>query len=624
MSEAVNGVTMLSAAIKRALKADVQFLEPYGSSAFNRKMSGIIAAGIYTGFKPVLAGGMNVTITSRDEVDQRGTASIDVGEYQITVHQFSDVTLTIPPNATTRVMLEANYQFGVKTDQVDSNSPVPAVRIFLADASEQENGNQLELCRFVVPADTEVLTLDMMVLAHRKMQALGITLSSEIDSDREDIAATPNAVNKLRNKLTGENAPASLNTIALLAAAINNDPNFYETLEGLLALKAPLNNPALSGIPTAPTASPATNTTQIATTAFVKAAIASLVDSSPETMDTLAEIADALNNDPHFATTMLNQLGGKQPLDATLTALAGLATSGNMLPYFTGNDTMAQTPFTAVAREILAASTKADVLSLLGAVKRAGDEMTGELKTTSANSFRMKLNGKGSFWRFDGTTQYLMFTKQNDADGTYNELRPFSVNAATGDVHFGHNVTVQGGFSANGVQSTTDIFLASDNRQHIVFKNADGTARAYIYKDRNSDLRINNGVEGGGDFAIRRDGSIGWGTLGSTLYNDGNLNGSAWGGWLSNYLNSNFTAINNNIDTRAVASWVQQNFVTDVALGAEGSFIIVKNAWQRVPAGCVLTGYNAEGNEPVNDTLFYRPIQKYIPAYGWMTVGHTA
>lgn len=279
---------------------------------------------------------------------------------------------------------------------------------------------------------------------------------------------------------------------------------------------------------------------------------------------------------------------------------------------------------------LLDVGSKADTVAagndsrIVGAVQRAGDEMAGELKTTAANSFRMKQGGRASFWRFDGTTQYLMFTKQNDADGTYNELRPFSVNAATGDVHFGHNVTVQGGFSANGVQSTTDIFLASDNRQHIVFKNADGSARAYIYKDRNSDLKINNGIEGGGDFTIGRDGSISWGTQGSKLHNDSNLYGPAWGGWLSNWLNNNFAAINNNINTRAVASWVQQYFVSDVALGAEGSFIIARNAWQRVPGGCVLTGYNAEGDEPVNDTLFYRPIQKYYPAIGWMTVGHTA
>ncbi len=85
--------------------------------------------------------------------------------------------------------------------------------------------------------------------------------------------------------------------------------------------KAPLNSPALTGTPTTPTARQGTNNTQIASTAFVMAAIAALVDSSPDALNTLNELAAALGNDPNFATTMTNALAGKQPKDATLTAL---------------------------------------------------------------------------------------------------------------------------------------------------------------------------------------------------------------------------------------------------------------------------------------------------------------
>jgi Phage-related tail fibre protein len=254
---------------------------------------------------------------------------------------------------------------------------------------------------------------------------------------------------------------------------------------------------------------------------------------------------------------------------------------------------------------------------ITGAVQRAGDEMAGSLAITDSTALRLKQKDVSTLFRFDGTTFYLMFTKKGEPDGGYNNLRPFYVDANTGAVTLGNVVKAPAGITANSVTSNTSFFIESDDRQHIIFQNKDGTPRAYIYKDRNSDLRLNNGSEGGGDFVISRTGEIFWGPNGARLSYDGNLYGSAWGGWLSNWLTGRLGA-------KAEINWVQSNFITDVALGAEGSFLIAKNAWQRAPAGCMLTGYNAEGDEPVNDTLFYRPIQKHIPAIGWMTIGHTA
>ncbi|GCZ52548.1 phage tail protein [Escherichia coli] len=155
-------------------------------------------------------------------------------------------------------------------------------------------------------------------------------LSSATDSNSESVAATPKAIKTL------------------------NDT------------KAPLKSPALTGTPTAPTAAQGTNNTQIATTAYVRAAISALVDSSPEALDTLNELAAALGNDPNFATTMTNALAGKQPLDATLTALAGLATTANKLPYFTGKDTVALADLTSVGRNILAKTSVPAVIQYLG------------------------------------------------------------------------------------------------------------------------------------------------------------------------------------------------------------------------------------------------------------------
>lgn len=160
-------------------------------------------------------------------------------------------------------------------------------------------------------------------------------------------------------------APATLDTLKEIAAAINNDPNFSTTINNALALKAPLASPALTGTPTAPTAAQTVNNTQIATTAFVKSAVAGLVGSSPEALDTLNELAAALGNDPNFATTVMNALAGKQPLDATLTNLSGKSISG-LLEYLQLEET---------------------VKKAAGAIQKSGGNMEGPLGLTRTSSF---------------------------------------------------------------------------------------------------------------------------------------------------------------------------------------------------------------------------------------------
>ncbi|MCT6335823.1 tail fiber protein [Escherichia coli] len=262
-----------------------------------------------------------------------------------------------------------------------------------------------------------------------------VQLSSATNSDSETMAATPKAVKSIKDladtkapiespSLTGtptaptaaqgtnstqiantafvkaaitaliNGAPGTLDTLKEIAAAINNDPNYSTTINNALALKAPLASPALTGVPTAPTAAQGTNNTQIATTAYVRAAISALVGSSPEALDTLNELAAALGNDPNFATTMTNALAGKQPLDATLTALAGLATGANKLPYFTGKDTVAQTDLTSVGRDILAKTSVLAVIQYLG-LRELGTsgEKIPLLSTANTWSARQTFNG---------------------------------------------------------------------------------------------------------------------------------------------------------------------------------------------------------------------------------------
>ena len=102
-------------------------------------------------------------------------------------------------------------------------------------------------------------------------------------------------------------------------------------LQTALDAKAPLASPALSGAPTAPTAAVGTNTTQLATTAFVAAAIGALIDAAPGAMDTLNELAAALGDDPNFATTVTNALAGKLSAVSNLSDLPNKTTSRSNL-----------------------------------------------------------------------------------------------------------------------------------------------------------------------------------------------------------------------------------------------------------------------------------------------------
>ncbi|WP_414465636.1 phage tail protein [Escherichia coli] len=380
----------------------MQYFELYSTEALNRKMKNIVLPGVYCGFEPMPGDGLSVRITS-EKTDGRGAASIDVGKCQISVQQVSDVLVPVEAGVTTIIVLEANYEHGVKTSQVDSSSDISAARI-IALVDEEIASNQIELCRVTVPDNAQAVTADMISTKYRANRAVGVEFSSALDSDEEYKAATPLAISTL-NKLKApvdspefigipksptpeqgtnstqiantafvqaaitaliDGSPSALDTLKKIADAINNDPQFSQTINAALALKAPLLSPAFTGVPTAPTASQGTNNTQIATTAYVRAAISALVGSSPEALDTLNELAAALGNDPNFATTMTNALAGKQPLDATLTALAGLATGANKLPYFTGTDTVAQTDLTSVGRDILAKTSTLAVIQYLG------------------------------------------------------------------------------------------------------------------------------------------------------------------------------------------------------------------------------------------------------------------
>jgi hypothetical protein len=136
----------------------------------------------------------------------------------------------------------------------------------------------------------------------------------QIEATQTSAEATAAAIEAILTTLTEEGVPAaSVITTALL--------RFVSDAE--MAAKAPLASPTFTGTPAAPTAAGGTNTTQIATTAFVKAAIDALISSAPGTLDTLDELAAALGDDANFASTVTTALANRLRFDAAQTLSGG-------------------------------------------------------------------------------------------------------------------------------------------------------------------------------------------------------------------------------------------------------------------------------------------------------------
>jgi phage-related tail fiber protein len=125
---------------------------------------------------------------------------------------------------------------------------------------------------------------------------------------------------QLANYLTTANAGSTYLTISSASST-------YLTQSSASSTYAPLASPALTGSPTAPNVTAGDSSTKIANTSFVMTAVANLVASAPEALNTLNELATALGNDASFSTTISNSVGGKLAKASNLSDLVDAATA---------------------------------------------------------------------------------------------------------------------------------------------------------------------------------------------------------------------------------------------------------------------------------------------------------
>ncbi len=181
---------------------------------------------------------------------------------------------------------------------------------------------------------------------------------------------------------------------------------------------AKIESPELTGTPQAPTAEPNDDSKKIATTAFVAEAIRRLVGVSPETLDTLSELAAAINKDANFATTIAEQLAQKQNKSDALTSISNLQTAANQIIFTTANNVFDVSALTEFARKLLDdadAATARNTLDALGKNENAVSATTAA-ECSGNSSTASKLQNAKTFKISDGEN----FGTEISFDGSQN------------------------------------------------------------------------------------------------------------------------------------------------------------------------------------------------------------
>jgi hypothetical protein len=313
---------------------------------------------------------------------------------------------------------------------------------------------------------------------------LQTALDAKVDEVEGKGLSTEDYTSTEKSKLAGIEAGAEVNTVNSVAGKtgtvtlakadvglgnVDNTSDLNKPIstatQTALDLKAPLASPELSGVPTAPTANAGTNTTQLATTAFVQTAVSGLVDTAPETLDTLNELAAALGDDPNFATTVSNQIGAKLDSSAytasdVLTKIKTVdgAASGLDADLLDGQhaNAFAAASHSHAISDVTGLQTALDGKAATSHTHSAGDIVSGVLSAD-----RLNRPSAGNWWN-NGFVQVM-------TDGVVEVGKYFdfhATSATTSDYDYRLTATT-GGLTGSGSFSAS-IFYDSNNTDYYV------------------------------------------------------------------------------------------------------------------------------------------------------------
>ena len=246
--------------------------------------------------------------------------SVDANDFTVTggeltiaagsdIARDGDITTAINALTTTDIE-EGTNQYFTNQRALDATSaaydPAGAAGDVASDLTDHENATEAHGATGAV-----VGTTNTQSLSNKTISYVDNTITVQV-ANVSDLTASAAELNTLDGITASTSELNLLDGVTATTAELNYVDGVTSGIQGQLDDKAPLASPALSGVPTAPTATAGTNSTQIATTAYADAAVAALVNGAPELLDTLNELAAAIGDDENFATTVSGLVAEKQ------------------------------------------------------------------------------------------------------------------------------------------------------------------------------------------------------------------------------------------------------------------------------------------------------------------------
>jgi hypothetical protein len=265
-------------------------------------------------------------------------------------------------NAFTTLQTAINaVQADVDQNESDADAAIAAVQ---ADVDQNESDADAAIAAVQADVDQNESDADAAIAA----------VQADVDQNESDSDAADAALSARLDVLEAD--PTTATAVAAVQADV--DQNEADA-DAAIALKADIASPTFTGTPAAPTAGAGTNTTQLATTAFVTTAVANVIDSAPGALDTLNELAAALGDDANFSTTITNSIAAVQA-DVDQNEVDGDAADSALSGRL---DTLEADPTTASAVALKANIASPALTGTPTAPTAAADTNTTQIATTA-------------------------------------------------------------------------------------------------------------------------------------------------------------------------------------------------------------------------------------------------